>query len=139
MQHANFKRSSKALEGLMTGFRLPTAATLALLLVACSSASAPKIYIGSGLGHTIKTYTAAGVQTTPTITLPHELQAMAVDAAGKIYVVESDDTVTTYTAAGVKTTPTITGLRGPSAIAVDAAGKIYVAEMDKVTTYTAAG
>jgi len=130
----------------MFGFRLPGTAALALLLAACSDANAPKIYVASWLSHTIKTYNAAGVQTTPTITLPHELEAMAVDAAGKVYVVESDDTtktdtITTYNAAGAPATPTITGLRCASALAVDASGKIYVANGcdGTVTAYTPAG
>lgn len=125
----------------MVCFRLPGAAVLTLLLVACSAA-APKIYIASPDGHTITTYTAAGVRTAPTITLPHQLNDMAVDAAGKIHVLGSDYTVTTYTAAGVQTTPTITGLRGgATGIAVDAAGKIYIANAadDTVTTYTSVG
>jgi hypothetical protein len=130
----------------MFGFRLPSGVALALLLAACSDANAPKIYVASTLTHTIKAYNAAGVQTTPTITLPQDLETMVVDASGKLYVAESDgpkstDTITTYSAAGAPTSPTITGLRCVSAIAVDGGGKIYVAnECDgTVTAYTPAG
>src|SRR5271166_1809209 len=126
----------------MFGFRLPGTAALALLLAACSDANAPKIYVASWLSHTIKTYNAAGVQTTPTITGLRCASALAVDASGKIYVANGcDGTVTAYTPAGEKTAPTITGLGTPQGIAVDAAGKIYVFNFDNntVTTYTAAG
>ena len=76
---------SEAWEVLMVCFRLSGAAVLTLLLVACSAA-APTIYIASPDGRTIATYTAAGVRTAPTITLPHQLGDMAVDGAGKIHV-----------------------------------------------------
>jgi YVTN family beta-propeller protein len=73
--------------------------------------------------------------------------SVAVDAAGKIYVVnQGNDTLTTYNPNGSRTTPTITGLSGPAGVAVDAAGKIYVSNVNggpegggSVTTYTANG
>ena len=66
------------------------------------------------------TYTAGGVPTTPTITGPYSPDdAVAVDAAGKIYVTNTgNNTLTTYTATGMSTTPTITGLNGPYGLAV---------------------
>jgi DNA-binding beta-propeller fold protein YncE len=62
----------------------------------------------------------------------YEPASIAVDAQGKIYVVNytssgsSYGSVTTYSSAGAKTTPTITKLSEPQAIAVTDARKILV-------------
>jgi sugar lactone lactonase YvrE len=135
-----------ALESIMLGFRLAGCAALTLLLTACSDANAPKIYVASWLGQTIKAYNAAGVQTNPTITLPHELEAMVVDSSGKLYVAEPDATTKTqsivsYDAAGLAARPIITGLRCVSGIALDAGGKLYVENGcdGTVTVYSTTG
>jgi serine/threonine-protein kinase len=94
---------------------------------------------GSG---SVTTYNADGTQTTPTITGLSTPDAVAVDAAGKIYVANAGNgTVTTYNADGSASTPTITGLSSPSGVAVDGAGKIYVTNSGNgtVTTYNADG
>jgi sugar lactone lactonase YvrE len=129
----------------MLGFRLAASAALALLLAACSDTNAPKIYVASWLGHTIKTYNAAGVQTNPTITLPHDLEAMVVDSSGKLYVAEPDattktDSIVTYDAAGLAASPIVSGLRCLSGIAL-AGGKLYVANSCEgtVTAYSTTG
>jgi sugar lactone lactonase YvrE len=127
------------LTALRFRFRIP-AVILGFLLAGCG-APTPTIYVVSSDMHTIRAYTSAGVQTGPTITVPTQIQGIAVDAAGKIYVSGFDNTVTTYTAAGARTTPTITGLRGPMGVVVDPGGKIYVANLDDntVTTYAPDG
>lgn len=117
-----------------------------------------KIYVanafGGGHGHhrglhgTVTTYTPDGRQTTPTITAGLDFPTdVAVDANGKIYVVnDENNTVTTYLPDGTQTTPTITGLHLPTGVAVDAAGKIYVAnrsgghqKIGSITTYDVDG
>jgi sugar lactone lactonase YvrE len=130
----------------MLGFRLAGLAALTLLLAACGNANAPKIYVASWLGHTIKTYNAAGIQTSPTITLPQALEAMVVDSSGKLYVAESDattktDMIVAYDTAGLTASPIITGLRCLSGIALDGGGKLYVANSCEgaVTAYSTTG
>lgn len=103
-------------------------------------------YSGNG---SVTTYKSDGTQTTPTITASIAGPVgLAVDASGKIYVVNLyNNTVTTYNPDGTQTTPTITtGLDNPRGIAVDANGKIYVANYlggpsnaGSVTTYTPDG
>jgi sugar lactone lactonase YvrE len=99
---------------------------------------------------TVTSYTANGTPTGPTIGAVGSFpSAVAVDAAGKIYVASQGSglsypphgTVTTYTANGTPATPTITGLGGPASLAVDATGKIYVASLyaGTLTTYTPNG
>jgi hypothetical protein len=93
--------------------------------------------------NTVATYDSNGAQTTPTITIAGMFPSLgiAVDAAGKIYVL-SGNVVKTYNPDGTQTTPTITA-DSPgvfaSGIAVDAAGKIYVTSGNTVTTYNPNG
>jgi streptogramin lyase len=110
-----------------------------------------KIYVlnlagpGGENGTTLKSYTANGTATSPTInTSLNGPRGVAVDAAGKIYITNfGAGALTTYTPNGTPTTPTI-GLTAPWGVAVDAAGKIYVANFgygsgDSVSTFTANG
>jgi serine/threonine-protein kinase len=93
--------------------------------------------------NTVRTYVDGG-QTSPFFdfgaTIP---SAVAVDAAGKIYIaLGSANRILTYNPDGTPTSPTITaGLAYPEGIAVDGAGTIYVANArnDTVTTYNADG
>jgi hypothetical protein len=90
----------------------------------------------------LTTYMANGTPTSPTIPLAAKPTALAVDAAGKIYVANYNNAVTTYTPSGTQTTLTITtGLNEPYGIAVDAAGKIYVTNKgnNTVTVYKTDG
>lgn len=91
--------------------------------------AAGKIYVahsnwGSGLSHTIvSTYKPDGSPTTPTITATTNTStstsAIAVDAAGKIYVTSLGGPITTYTPDGVPTVPSISvGVSAPTGIAV---------------------
>lgn len=67
--------------------------------------------------NTVTTYNANGTQTTPTIALTDSPTALAVDAAGKIYVANGN--VTAYTADGAPTTPTISlGFNQATAVAL---------------------
>jgi sugar lactone lactonase YvrE len=110
--------------------------------------TAGKIYLANfndGSPYAVTTYEANGTRTTPTIDLGGFFPSgVAVDAAGKIYVLNGGgyDTVATFNADGTRTTPTITaGVNDPEGVAVDAAGKIYVsnAGSNTVTTYNADG
>jgi serine/threonine-protein kinase len=89
--------------------------------------AAGKIFVASGGcdffgapgNNTVTTYTAAGAQTTPTITGLSDPEGVVVDPAGKLYVANAgNNTVTTYFANGTRATPTITGLSDPLGIAV---------------------
>jgi hypothetical protein len=97
--------------------RLYTIAFYAISAIVATPTAAGKIYI-TNCGHcsntgndNVTTYAANGVQTTPTITTGvSNPRGMAVDGAGKIYVVnEGNNTLTTYNAAGVQTTRTAEG------------------------------
>jgi YVTN family beta-propeller protein len=69
--------------------------------------------------NTLTTYAPDGSRTTPTIGALDNPVAVAVDAAGKIYVANANsDTVTAYNPDGTPSTPTITGLHYPMGIAV---------------------
>ncbi len=108
-----------------------------------------KIYVANefGGGHgrhrgphgTVTTYTREGQQTTPSIVTGLDFPTgVAVDANGKIYVVNNgNNTLTTYLPDGTQTSPTITGLVAPTGVAVDGNGTIYVTNTDDntLTTY----
>jgi DNA-binding beta-propeller fold protein YncE len=108
-----------------------------------ATTSSGKIYVVNVLNNTMTTYNADGSASTPTITSGLSGPfGVAVDAAGKIYVVNDNSTVTAYDVDGNRTTPTITaGLNNSLGVAVDATGKIYVtsADSDTVTTYNPDG
>ena len=76
------------------------------------------IYVIDNATNTLKTYTPALKQTTPTITKGLDNpQGVAVGANGDIYVVNyKSNTLVTYTSTGKKTTPTIRHLHNPIAI-----------------------
>jgi sugar lactone lactonase YvrE len=86
------------------------------------------LYVPDQALNEITTYGMDGKRTFPTITQNVDFPtSVAVDASGKIYVVNAGSgTVTTYLPDGTETTPTISGLAGPWGIAVDRHGKIYV-------------
>jgi YVTN family beta-propeller protein len=67
----------------------------------------------------LTTYTANGVVTTPALSGLSEPTAVAVDAAGNIYVTNSgSNTLSTYTASGAQISPAIAGLTNPFGVAV---------------------
>ncbi len=111
-------------------------ASTAITAVAVDSAG--KIYLthqdDASLSDTLTTYNANGTPATPTIRGLHSPKGVAVDAAGKIYVVssccgadEQFSTLTTFDQSGAQTAPSITtGLDEAVAVAVDRNGKIYV-------------
>jgi YVTN family beta-propeller protein len=111
-----------------------------------------KIFIGLSdySGEILRTYTAAGVRTTPTIDrYCSSAEVVTVDTSGKIYIGITDGCgepdsggMNTYNADGTPATP-VPNLGGfaPTGLAVDAAGKIFVADKHSisVSTYTANG
>jgi DNA-binding beta-propeller fold protein YncE len=107
-----------------------------------------KIFIAERYpGEILRTYTAAGVRTTPTIDLYcSSAEAVTVDTSGKIYIGIMDCSLesfmNTYNADGTPATPVLgVGFVAPTGLAVDAAGKIFVADKNSisVSTYTANG
>lgn len=92
---------------------------------------------------TVITFDKSGKQIKPTIMGTGAIGRVAVDAAGKIYVTNSDtNTLHTYLPNGKPTTPTITaGLSGPGPVRVDGSGKIYVGNGtgNSITTYNPDG
>ena len=97
----------------------------------------------------VRTYDPTGSPSTPTINIGggvrQIVRGLAVDANGKIYVVE-DGMVRTYTSSGSPTTPTISleMYGGAFGVAVGANGKIYVtsylhAHLGTLTTYNPDG
>ncbi|MBV9333753.1 MAG: NHL repeat-containing protein [Candidatus Eremiobacteraeota bacterium] len=101
-------------------------------------AATQNIYVTQYSNNSLTKFTLAGKQVwsiTNGLTTP---RAVTVDAHGKIFVANGNDTITTYDRNGNQTTPTIkSGLDQPFGVAVDHAGKIYVTNLgnDVVTTY----
>lgn len=100
------------------------------------------VYVTQYYSNSLTKYSLDGQMLWSTTTGLASPEGVAVDAGGKIYVANGNDTVTTYDQYGNQTTPTIAkGLHLPFGIAVDAAGKIYVTNLGKndLTTYNADG
>jgi sugar lactone lactonase YvrE len=116
------------------------------VLAPAAKAGATKIYVvnngtfnGNTGGASVATFDAAGNPALPTITAGLNVpDAIAVDAAGKIYVVnEGDRTLVTFAPDGTPSTPTIVEpLGNPFDVAVDAAGKIYLMDFGAGTLLT---
>lgn len=78
-----------------------------------------KIYVVNTYFDNLRTYTAAGSRTKPSIGRLSSPTGVAVDANGKIYVTnQGNNTLTTYTRDGSPTTPTISGLDDPTGVAL---------------------
>jgi sugar lactone lactonase YvrE len=124
----------------------PYVVALYAISAIAAKAGATKIYVvnngtfnGNTGGASVATFDAAGNPALPTITAGLNVpDAIAVDAAGKIYVVnEGDRTLVTFAPDGTPSTPTIVEpLGNPFDVAVDAAGKIYLMDFGAGTLLT---
>jgi streptogramin lyase len=100
-----------------------------------------KIYVCNVGTQKVTTYTAAGVETTPQISVAWPTDAI-VGPSGKIYVTSFEtNQLTTYTSTGKQTTPTIDGLQSPSNVALDSQGRIYIVNSagGNIATYSPSG
>ncbi len=119
---------------------------------AAAAPPAPRIYVANqNTSRGIVTlFNGDGSPATPSrVETEAPISAIAVDAAGKLYVTHAldalDDTLTAYNASGSPVAPTIHGLHGPKGVAVDASGKLYIVSnccgsaASTLTTYDANG